>query len=102
LDLHLNGGRARLGLATALAVAVGLVGITSASAAPGDNLQAARQCLRGGWQTLQTSNGRAFRSPFGCVIYALWGGKLVVAGTPAPVPPGVPPVDPPVDPPPSE
>jgi hypothetical protein len=77
-----SGGRARLGLATVLALAVGLVGVTGASAAPGDNLRNAGTCLRGGWHTLKTSNGRSFNGPIGCVIYALRGGVFGVAAPP--------------------
>jgi hypothetical protein len=87
--LH-DGGRARLGLVTVLAVAVGLVASAGASAAPGDNVRAARLCLRGGWQTFQTSTAQQFRGPVGCIIYALRGGTLVPIGGQV-VPPVVPP-----------
>jgi len=93
MQVNHNGGRARLGLATVLAVGVGLVGVTSASAAPGDNFRNARQCLHGGWQTFQTTTGLRFRGPFGCFFYAWRGGTLVPIGTPVtpptpPPPPG--------------
>jgi hypothetical protein len=97
MQLHHARGRAKLGLATVLAVGIGLASITSASAAPGDNLRNARQCLRGGWHSLQTSSGRSFRGPISCVLYAFRGGTLVAVGsTPAPGP--VPDPDPVPDP----
>ncbi len=91
MQVNHTGYRARLGLATVLAVGVGLVGVTSASAAPGDNFTKARQCLRGGWQTFQTTNGLHFRSAVGCFFYAWTGGTLV----PIVAPPVTPPTDPP-------
>ena len=81
---HHNGGRAKLGLATALALVAGLAGATSATAAPGDNVTNARKCLRGGWQSLQTSTGRPFGGPISCVIYALRGGIFGVVVSPPP------------------
>ena len=96
MRLHLNGGRARLGLAIVLTLVFGLVGSTGASAAPGDNLRNAVKCLQraGGWQSLQTSSGGSFRGPFSCVIYALRGGAfggIVLPPPPAPPPPPPPP-----------
>ncbi len=74
MQLHHNRGRARLGLATILAlVVVGLVGTSTASAAPGDNLRNAGKCLRGGWHTLQPSAGRSFTSLPACLVFALRG-----------------------------
>jgi hypothetical protein len=84
---HHTGG-ARLALATGLALVVGLAGVSGASAAPGDNLRNAAKCLRGGWQTLQTSTGRSFNGPFTCVIYALSGRAFgVTVTTPPPTTP---------------
>ena len=94
MRLHLNGGRTKLGLVTVLAFVVGLVGSTGASAAPGDNLRNAGKCLRGGWQSLQTSTGRSFGGPISCVIYALRGGTFGVVVLPPP-PPVLPPPPPP-------
>lgn len=74
----------RIGLVTAVVVVVGLVSTSRGVAAPRDNILNARQCLRGGWQSLQTSSGRAFRGPFDCVLYALRGGTF---GTIPPPPP---------------
>ena len=79
MRMHHNGGRARLGLATVLALAVGLAGSTGATAAPFDNLTNARKCLRGGWQSLHPSSSRSFRSLAGCLIFALRGGTFYVA-----------------------
>jgi hypothetical protein len=87
MRLHLNGGRAKLGLVIILAFVVGLVGSTGASAAPGDNLRNAGKCLRGrGWYSLQTSTGRSFGGPISCVIYALRGGTFGVVTVPDPGP----------------
>jgi len=97
MQMRHTGGRARLGLATVLAVGVGLVGVTSASAAPGDNLRNARQCLRAGWQTFQTTGGQQFRGPIGCFLYAWRGGTLVPIGTTPVTPP-----DPQLPPPPGQ
>ena len=86
MRLHHTGGRAKLGLVTVLALVVGLVGATGASAAPGDNLRNAAKCLRG-WQSLKMSNQRSFTGPLGCVIYVLRGGSFYVApSTTDPVP----------------
>ena len=84
---HHNGG-AKLGLATALALVVGLAGASGASAAPGDNFRNAGKCLQNGWQTLHTTSGRSFPGPISCIIYALRGGTFAVEGTPAPPPAG--------------
>jgi len=81
---HHNGGGAKLGLATVLALVAGLVGVSAASAAPGDNLRNAGKCMHNGWQTLHTSNGRPFPGPLSCVIYALRGGTFAVAVTTPP------------------
>jgi hypothetical protein len=88
MQLHHIGGRAKLGLVTVLALVVGLVGSTGASAAPGDNLRNAGKCLRGGWHSLQTSTGRSFNGPLGCVIYALRGGTFGAPVLTPPPPPG--------------
>jgi hypothetical protein len=83
---HHHGG-AKLGVATALALVVGLAGVSGASAAPGDNLRNAGKCLQnGGWQTLHTTSGRSFPGPLSCVIYALRGGTFVTDPT-TPIPP---------------
>jgi hypothetical protein len=84
---HHNGGEAKLALATILAVAVGLVGASGASAAPGDNIRNAGKCLHGGWQTLQTSTGKNFNGPLGCVVYALSGRAFGAVVTPPVTPP---------------
>lgn len=79
------GNRLRIGLVIVVVVVVGLVSTTSGVAAPRDNIRNAVQCVRGGgWQTLNTSSGRAFRGPFDCVLYALRGGTF---GTVTPLPP---------------
>lgn len=92
------GTRLRVGLVTAVVLVVGLVSVTSGNAAPRDNLLNARQCLRGGWHTLQTSTGRSFRGPFGCIVYALRGGTFGAVTPPAEEAP--PPPPPPVEQPP--
>lgn len=91
------GARLRVGLVTVVVLVVGLVPATSGSAAPRDNLLNARKCLRGGWHTLQTTSGRSFRGPFGCIVYALRGGVFGVVTPPSEEvpPPPPPPVDPP-------
>jgi hypothetical protein len=58
------------------AMAVGLATTSDAQAGPRQNLANARLCLRGGWTSLQTSDGRAFRSLGRCVVYALFGGEF--------------------------
>lgn len=83
MRVHHHGGRARLGLATVLALVVGLVGSASATAAPSDNVWNARKCLRGGWQALQPNADRSFRSLAGCLIFALRGGTFYVAAPPS-------------------
>ena len=77
------GNRFRVGLVTVVVVVVGLVSATSGVAAPRDNVLNARQCLRGGWHTLQTTNGRSFRGPFDCIVYALRGGAFGTVTPPA-------------------
>ena len=73
-----NGDRAKLALATVFALVVGLVGASSAAAAPGDNWRNASKCLRGGWQTMHPSAGRTFNSLPGCLIFALRGNTFYV------------------------
>jgi len=83
----------RVGLVTVVVVVVGLVSATSGVAAPRDNVLNARQCLRGGWHTLQTAGGRSFRGPFDCIVYALRGGAFGTVTPPAeevPPPPPAP------------
>ena len=80
---HHKGG-AKVGLATVLALVVGLAGASGASAAPGDNFRNAAKCLHHGWQTLHTSSGASFSGPLTCVIYALRGGTFGVVATPPP------------------
>jgi hypothetical protein len=77
---HHNGG-ARLGVATALALVVGLTAVSGASAAPGDAFRNAGKCLQNGWLTLHTTSGRSFAGPIGCIVYALRGGTFAVDGT---------------------
>ncbi len=87
------GNRLRVGLVTVVVVVVGLVSATSGAAAPRDNIRNATLCVRaGGWHTLQTANGRSFRGPFDCIVYALRGGAF---GTVAPPTEEVPPPPPP-------
>jgi hypothetical protein len=74
-----NGGRAKLVLATAFALVVGLVGTTSATAAPPDRVTNARKCLWGGWQKVQPSANVKFASLAGCLIFALRGNQFYVA-----------------------
>jgi hypothetical protein len=75
-----NAGRAKLALATILTlVVVGLVGSSTASAAPGDNVRNASKCLWGRWHTLQPSAARMFTSLPACLIFALRGGTFYVA-----------------------
>lgn len=88
------GTRIRVALVTAVVLVVGLVSATSGSAAPRDNLLNARQCLRGGWHSLQTSSGRAFYGPLHCVVYALRGGVFGTTVPPAEEAPPVPPAPP--------
>ncbi len=85
MRLHHTGDRARLGLATILALVVGLVGATSASAAPGDNLRNAAKCLRG-WHTLRPTSQQPFAGPLSCIVYALRGGAFVVTTPQTPDP----------------
>jgi hypothetical protein len=74
-------------VAAAGGVLVGALGASApAQAAPRDNLANARLCLRGGWKTLTTANGRSFRNQGLCIVYALFGGQFS-PGTP-PAPPG--------------
>jgi hypothetical protein len=75
--------RLRIAAAIALvvaAVAVGLAASSAAQAAPRDNIANARLCLRGGWQTLQTSSGRQFRGLGHCIVYALFGRQFASSG----------------------
>ena len=83
MQMHHNGGRARLGLVTVLALVVGLVGSTSATAAPRDNVTNAGKCLWGGWRSLQPSPDTSFNRLAGCLIFALRGGTFYVAGPPS-------------------
>jgi hypothetical protein len=79
MQMAYNGGRAKLVLATALALVVGLVGTTSATAAPPDKVTNARKCLWGGWQKVQPSANVKFGSLVGCLIFALRGNQFYVA-----------------------
>jgi hypothetical protein len=83
MQLHHNGGRAKLGLVTFLALVVGLVGSTSATAAPRDNVANAGKCLWGGWRSLQPSPGTSFNRLAGCLIFALRGGTFSVVEPPS-------------------
>ena len=83
------GNRLRVGLVTAVVVVVGLVSTASGVAAPRDNILNARQCLRGGWHSLQTNSGRTFRGPVDCILYALRGGTF--GSVPPPPPEETPP-----------
>jgi hypothetical protein len=74
-----RGGRAMLGLATVLVLVVGLVGTATATAAPGSNVTDARECLWGGWKSLQPNATSSFHSLPGCLIFALRGGTFFVA-----------------------
>jgi hypothetical protein len=65
----------------------GLAASSPAQAAPRDNLANARLCLRDGWKTLKTANGRAFRNVGTCVVYALFGGDFATPTSPPTVPP---------------
>lgn len=86
MQSHHNGAGVKFGVATVLAAVVGLVGVSGASAAPGDNLRNAAKCLRG-WQSLHTINEAGFTGPLQCIVYALRGGKFSVGvTTPPPVP----------------
>lgn len=86
------GTRMRVGLATVAVLVVGLVSATSGTAAPRDNVRNAVLCVRdGGWRTLQASNGRAFRGPFDCIVYALRGGAFGTVTPPAEEAPPPPP-----------
>lgn len=42
-----------------------------------DRVKAAKLCLQGGYQDLYTQQGKPFKTPGWCVIYALAGGELV-------------------------
>ncbi len=83
MQSHHNGGRAKLGLVTFLALVVGLVGSTSATAAPRDNVANAGKCLWGGWRSLQPSPGTSFNRLAGCLIFALRGGTFSVVEPPS-------------------
>ena len=83
MQVHHNGGRARPGLVTVLALVVVLVGSTSATAAPRDNVANAGKCLWGGWRSLQPSPDTSFTRLAGCLIFALRGGTFYVAGQPS-------------------
>ena len=74
-----NGGRAKLAFATLLTlVAISLVGSSTASATPADNLRNAAKCLFGGWQTLHPAAGRTFPNLPACLIFALRGSTFYV------------------------
>jgi len=76
--------RLRIAAAAALvlsALAIGLATSSAAQAGPRENIATARLCLRGGWHSLQTADGRSFRNLGRCVVYALFGGQF---GTPDP------------------
>lgn len=60
---------------TGVLVLVALVA-TSAAVASGGNSANAKLCQKGGWQTLQQSNGAPFTSQSNCVSYAAGGGTL--------------------------
>ena len=83
-----NGRQAKLVLATVLALVVGLVGTTSATAAPPDRVTNARKCLWGGWQKVQPSETVKFTGLAGRLIFALRGNQFFVAPTEPPVDPG--------------
>ena len=83
-----KGGRAKLVLATVFALVVGLVGTTSATAAPPDRVTNARKCLWGGWQKVQPSETVKFTGLVGCLIFALRGNQFYVAPTEPPAVPG--------------
>jgi len=91
------GNRLRVGLVTAVVVVIGLVSTSSGVAAPRDNILNARQCLKGGWSSLVTSNGRVFRGPVDCLLYALRGGTFGTVTLPPPVDNPPPPPPPPGD-----
>ena len=61
---------------TTVVSVVALTGATAAQAAPRDNWQHARQCLRGGWHTLKMANGKSFRGVLDCYFYAMRGGRV--------------------------
>jgi hypothetical protein len=79
-----NGRHAKLVLATVIALVVGLVGTTGATAAPPDRVTNARKCLWGGWQKVQPSETVKFPSLVGCLIFALRGNQFYVAPTEPP------------------
>jgi hypothetical protein len=79
------GNRLRVGLVTAVVVVIGLVSTSSGVAAPRDNILNARQCLKGGWHSLVTSNESAFRGQVHCLLYALRGGTFGTVTPPPPV-----------------
>ena len=83
--MHHNGGRAKLGLVTVIAVVVGLVGSASATAAPRDNVANAGKCLWGGWRSLQPGPGpgTSFNRLASCLVFALRGGTFYVAEPPS-------------------
>ena len=64
-----------------------LTGGPAAQAAPRDNVQNARQCLNGGWHTLNTAEGKSFRNVRDCLFYALRGGQFAPSPSPTPPPP---------------
>ena len=66
-----------------VAVVVGLVGSTSATAAPRDNVVNAGKCLWGGWRSLQPSPDTSFNRLAGCLIFALRGGTFHIAAPPS-------------------
>jgi hypothetical protein len=74
-----NGRHAKLVLATVFALVVGLVGTTSATAAPPDRVTNARKCLWGGWQKVQPSETVKFTGLAGCLIFALRGNQFSAA-----------------------
>ena len=52
------------------------VGVATAYADKGRNNDNAKQCQKGGWQTLYTDGGTSFASEQECVSYAAQGGTL--------------------------
>ncbi len=52
------------------------LGLATATAGSGGNSANAKRCQKGGWQTLYTSDGRAFTSEEACVSYAAQGNTL--------------------------
>src|SRR5689334_10894903 len=59
-----------------LAVVLSIVWVPALAVAGGGNWANAKMCQKGGWQTLERSDGTAFATQSDCVSYAAGGGTV--------------------------